>query len=259
VKAYRVLVADDEAPARSKIVRLLSRDERFELVGEANDGRVALEKITSLRPDLVVLDVQMPGLSGFEVLDAIGADACPEIIFSTAFDAFALKAFEAHALDYLLKPYDAGRFQAALDRAATQLDRSAAHAGVMRSLLGGLAEGGALTRVVIRCGDAWLPIELARVSHVRAEGKHLRIQTIDGPHLVRQPLRTLEARLDPRHFVRIHRGDIVNVDHVARLEPGSHGDGIVVMKDGSALVLSRTHRFEFLRRWGADAGTYRSP
>jgi two-component system LytT family response regulator len=248
----RVLVVDDEAPARSKVVRLLAKDPRFELAGEAKDGREAVEKIASLGPDLMILDIQMPGLTGLDVVKSVGPDACPHVIFSTAYDAFALQAFDLCAIDYLLKPYDAARFARALDRAAKQLERGAPDADALRALLVSLRQGSAPTdRVLVKMGESLVPIELEKVSHVRAEGKHVRIQTEGGPHLVRESLKNLEARLDPARFVRIHRGDLVNIDLVARLEPSAHGDGIVVMKDGSALVLSRTHRDDFLRRWGS--------
>jgi two-component system LytT family response regulator len=251
----RVLVVDDEPPARSKIVRLLANDARFELAGEAKDGRDAVEKVAALAPDLMILDIQMPGLTGFEVVEAIGADACPRIIFSTAYDAFALKAFDLHAIDYLLKPYDAARFAKALDHAALQLTRGAHDAHTLRALLAGLHEASAAPdRLLVKTGESLVPIALDGVSHIRAEGKYVRIHTAVGQEVVREPLKSIEQRLDPKRFVRIHRGDLVNLDFVARLEPSAHGDGIVVMKDGSALVLSRNHRDEFLKRWGGASG-----
>ncbi len=262
MKPHRVLVVDDEAPARSKVIRLLGRDPRFEVQGEARNGREGVQKIAADAPDLLILDVQMPGLTGFEVVTALEAAACPcpEIVFSTAYDTFAVKAFETHAVDYLLKPYDAARFQRALDRAAIRLEERRRDTKSLEALVASVGEKGGLGRLLIRVEDAWVPIPTADVSHVRADGKFVQIKTASGFHMARLPLRTLEARLDPRRFARIHRGDLVNLDHIARLEGGSHGDGIVVMKDGSALVLSRTHRAEFLRRWGGvDSPDARGP
>jgi two-component system LytT family response regulator len=252
---FRVLVVDDEDPARAKVKRLLADDARFELVGEASDGTEALARIESLRPDLVVLDVQMPGLTGFEVLEALGPEACPAVVFSTAYDAFALKAFEAHALDYLLKPYDAGRFGKALDKAHALLVGGRTEAGRTQALLAGVARARPerpLERLVVKVGEGWVPLRLEHVWRLSSEDKYVRLHTDQGEHLVRQTLRTLEERLDPARFVRVHRGDIVNLEAVARLEPWTHGDGILVLKNGATVVLSRTYRDAFLRQWGLE-------
>lgn len=251
---FRVLVVDDEAPARAKVKRLLADDARFVLAGEATDGTEALARVESLAPDLVVLDVQMPGLTGFEVLEALGAESCPAVIFSTAHDAFALRAFEAHALDYLLKPYDAERFARALDKAHAQLVGGRARAERLQALLDGVAArpGRPLERLVVRVGEAWVPLRLDAVWRLSSEDKYVRLHTDQGEHLVRQSLKALEERLDPERFVRVHRGDIVSLDAVARLEPWTHGDGILVLKNGATVVLSRTWREAFLQRWGME-------
>jgi two-component system LytT family response regulator len=194
----------------------------------------------------------MPGLTGFEVVEALGTDDCPRIVFSTAFDKYAVKAFDAHAIDYLLKPYDGARFQQALDRAAEQLGRGAPQATELHALLSGLPRDAARAeRLLVKVDEAWVPLDLASVSHLSAEGKHVRVHTTEGPRLVRQSLKALGARLDAARFVRVHRGEVVNLAFVARLEPWTHGDGMLIMKDGSAVVLSRTFRDDFLRRWGA--------
>lgn len=255
MKRFGVLVVDDEAPARAKVKRLLADDARFVLAGEAADGTEALERLGALRPDLVVLDVQMPGLTGFEVLEALGPEEAPAVIFSTAYDAFALKAFEAHAVDYLLKPYDAGRFGKALDKAHALLIGGQKDAERLQALLEDPARAGPtrpLERLVVKVGEAWVPLRLDSVWRLSAEDKYVRLHTDGGEHLVRQSLRALEARLDPARFVRVHRGDIVNLDAVARLEPWTHGDGILVLKNGATVVLSRTWREAFLTRWGLE-------
>ena len=234
----RVLIVDDEAPARSKLVRLLAADPRFTVVGEAADGLAAVAMIEELAPALVILDVQMPGLTGFEVLDAIGPDACPQIIFSTAFDQYAIAAFDAAAIDYLLKPYDAARFQRALDRAA---DRPA-----LTRLTGALRP---IERLLVKRAGVLEPVRLADVRRITAEDKHVRLHTAGGEHVVRQTLRALEARLDPARFVRVHRSEIVALDAVAKLEPWTHGDALLVLVDGSTVVLSRTYRDAFLAKW----------
>lgn len=253
--ALRVLVVDDEAPARAKVKRLLADDARFECVGEAEDGTEALARIESLRPDLVVLDVQMPGLTGFEVLEALGPEACPAVIFSTAYDRFALQAFESHAVDYLLKPYDGARFRKALDKAHALRVGGQPEAERMRALLDGVARARPerpLERLVVKVGEAWVPLRLDRVWRLSSEDKYVRLHTDQGEHLVRQTLRALEERLDPARFVRVHRGDLVNLEAVSRLEPWTHGDGILVLKDGTTVVLSRTYREAFLRQWGLE-------
>lgn len=253
MSAHGALVVDDEAPARAKVKRLLADDARFQVVGEAADGTEALARIEALRPELLILDIQMPGLTGFEVLEALEPDAWPVVIFSTAYDQFALQAFDAHAVDYLLKPYDAERFRRALAKAHAQLVGARADATRRAALLAGMAQARGperpLERLVVKVGEAWAPLRLDQVLRLSAEDKHVRLHARDGEHLVRQSLRSLEQRLEPARFVRVHRSEIVNVDAVVRLEPWTHGDGILVLADGSTVVLSRTYRQAFLARW----------
>jgi len=255
-KRYSVLVVDDEAPARAKLKRLLADDARFTLVGEAANGEEAVARIESLGPDLLLLDVQMPGLTGFEVLETLGAERCPQVIFSTAYDQFALKAFDAHAVDYLLKPYDAERFRKALDKAWAQLEAGRAEPPQVQALLSGLEQSGAperpLERLLVKVGEAWIALKVERVSRFSAEDKYVRVFSDQGQHLVRQTLKSLEARLDPRRFVRVHRSELIQLEAVVRLEPWSHGDGLLVLADGSSVVLSRTFRDAFLGRWGVE-------
>jgi len=247
----RALVVDDEAPARSKLVRLLRDDGRFELAGEAADGIAAVAQIEALRPDLVLLDIQMPGLTGFEVLHAVGAAACPKVIFSTAHDRFALEAFDAHAIDYLLKPYDADRLRVALDKAAAQLRAGGGEVALLEALLarhpGG--HGRYLERLVVKRDDGWIPVPLDRVRRLSAEGKQVRVFEVGGQHLIRDSLADLEARLDPARFARVHRGDIVSLGAVVRVDALFHGDAVVELDDGSSVVVSRTHRDAFFTRW----------
>lgn len=245
--AYRVLIVDDEAPARTKLRRLLGGDARFELAGEAADGAEAVAQVERLRPDLLILDIQMPGLTGFDVIEALGADRCPKVVFSTAFDRYAIAAFEAAAIDYLLKPYAAARFRQALDRAHAQLAGGRGDAEGLR----GLVAGRPLERLLVRSGDAWLPLRLDRVTRLRAEDKYVRVYGEAGEHLVRQSLTVLASRVDPVRFVRVHRSEIVALDAVVRMEPWTHGDALLVLADGNSVVLSRNYREQFLERWGA--------
>ncbi len=244
---WRVVVADDEAPARTKMRRLLSADPRWLVIAEAKDGLQAAAAVEAHRPDLLCLDIQMPGLTGFEVLQQLGETA-PLVLFATAFDQYALQAFEAHAVDYLLKPFDGRRLSRALDRCAALL---AAGKGdpAQRALQSELSSRGPLRRLMVRKGDALMALPLEQVSRLRAEGKIVFVHGPEGPLPLRQTLTGLEVQLDPSQFVRIHRGDVVNIAFVERLEPYGHGDGLVVLKDGSALVLSRTFRERFLEVW----------
>ncbi|MET0285465.1 MAG: response regulator [Polyangiales bacterium] len=233
-----VLVVDDERPAREKVVRLLGSDPRFALAGEARNGREALEAILRLRPELVVLDIEMPGLNGFELLEALAGGAQPSVLFSTAFDSHALRAFEAHAVDYLLKPYDAARFQRALDKVYVQ------RLGIRRE------QGEQLTLKTV--DDGWVQLRQDDVVRISAANKHVCVFTRDARFLLRQPLRELADTLDAR-FVRVHRGEIVNVRHVLRVEPLDHGDALLVMQSGGDVMLTRTYRKPFMERLSARA------
>ncbi len=244
----RVLVADDEAPARSKIRRLLANDTRFTMAGEAADGHAAVAQVHALHPDILILDIQMPGLTGFEVLAAL-EPPLPQVVFSTAFDRFALDAFEASAVDYLLKPYDSARFARALDRAHAL--HGAGKGGELKALLARVAKA-PLERLLVKDDDRWIPVPIRLVRRFSADGKQVTVHTENGVHSVRTSLVELERRLDSRRFMRVHRGEIVALDAVAHLEPWDHGDGLLVLKDGSKVVLSRTYRAAFVARWGLE-------
>ncbi|HJV91609.1 MAG TPA: LytTR family DNA-binding domain-containing protein [Holophagaceae bacterium] len=243
----RVLVADDEGPARAKLRRFLDADPRVELVGEAQDGLRAVALVRELKPDLLVLDIQMPGLTGFEVLEALG-EPRPLVVFSTAFDRFALEAFDAAAADYLLKPYDGPRFQRALDRALALRE---GQGGPVRALLQRVAQA-PLERLLVEGERGLEALPLRVILRLEADGKVVRVHTERGVFELRKALKDLESRLPAHRFCRVHRSAVVALEAVARLEPWDHGDGLLVLKDGSHCVLSRTHRSEFLSRWGVS-------
>jgi two-component system LytT family response regulator len=248
----RVLVVDDEAPARAKLRRLLSGQPGLQLAGEAASGTQALAQIAALAPDAVFLDVQMPGGNGFDVLEALPEEGRPLLVFSTAYDTFALRAFEAAAVDYLLKPYDEARFGLAaarlLQRFAERTSLRAETSDPADDLLEAVRRE-PLERLLVRDGEAWLAVRLDTVVRLESQDKHVRVHSTAGVHLVRQSLRALEARLDPRHFLRIHRSDLVRIGAVTRLEPWTHGDSILTLADGATVILSRTYREAFLERW----------
>jgi two-component system LytT family response regulator len=208
-------------------------------VGEAADGLRALDLIEELTPDLVFLDIQMPGLDGFEMLDAVAGEREFIVVFSTAHDEHALRAFDAHALDYLLKPFDGDRFQQALEKA-------------LRVLAGGgprTRPSGAGARLVVRSDRGWVAVDPGSVVRASADDKRAILYTTGGEIRVRQGMSALSLKLDAERFVRVHRSEVVRLDAVVRYEPSAHGDGILILTDGSAVVLSRTRREEFLRRF----------
>jgi len=242
----RVLIADDEAPARRLLRSCLARHD-VEVIGEAENGLEAVDAIRSLEPQLVLLDVQMPGLTGFEVIEAIGADAMPAVIFATAYDEFALQAFDVHAVDYLLKPFSRERFDVAFSRARTRLEDGEDEAGKLATLLASLPQTVShLERIVVRHGDRLFFLTTKDVVHLTAEGNYVRLHTADGSHLVRGTLADLETRLDPKRFARIHRSGIVNIEEIKEVQSHFHGDYIIVLRSGETLRLSRRYQERLL-------------
>lgn len=241
----RVVIIDDEPPARKKLRRLISDDGRATLVGEAADGLSAVSLIESERPDLAFLDIQMPELDGFEVLEEIEGPL-PRIVFVTAYDEFALRAFEIAAVDYLLKPVERGRFTLALDRA---IESGGAHDVANGGVHGGaeavrrhVSAERSLSRFLVRRSNRMLLVPVESVEWLEAARNYVRLHTGGETHLVRAALAGLEQRLDPNLFVRIHRSAIVNLDAVDRFEPASHGDWIVYLRSGETVRLSRRYR-----------------
>ncbi len=241
-ETFRAVVVDDEPLARQRLRKLLRADPEIEMVSECADGPEAIVAITEHAPDLVFLDVQMPEIDGFDVLRAIRPSRMPLVVFVTAHDRYALKAFDVHALDYLLKPFDRARFKAALERAKQRLrgDRRAEAGRQTLALLEALRSGAIhLDRLVIRTGGRVILLRVEEIDWIAAETKYVRIHAGKDSHLLRQAIGALEPRLDPRRFVRIHRSTIVNLDRVKVLEPWFHGDYQVVLRDGTRLTLSR--------------------
>ena len=248
----RVLVVDDEPVARAGIVSLLARDAEVEVAGECGDGRTAAELIPTLKPDLVLLDVQMPEMDGFEVIAAVGVDRMPPVVFITAWDQFAVRAFEVHALDYLLKPFDDERFLAAMERV-----KRVARAGNMgelaerlAALVQGPTAGGWLTRIVVRkaSGAVFVPIE--EVDWIEAADYCARIHARGKVHVIRETMQRLEEKLDPARFFRVHRSGIVNLDRVREMQPTPQGDHVLVLTDGSRVRLSRARKAALEERLG---------
>ena len=240
----RTLIVDDEPVARRRIRRLLKTEEDISVVGESGDGRAAIEAIRTLQPDLVFLDVQMPEADGFAVLRAVG-DVMPAVVFVTAFDQYALGAFEVHALDYLLKPFNRNRFVDAVARAREHLARARGRAADPKvlELIDDLQTAKRhLTRFVVREAGRLLLVDAAQVDWIEAADNYAVLHAGAATHLVRETMVGLATELDPERFVRIHRSTIVQIDRVRELQPAFHGDFIVLLRDGTRLNMSRGYR-----------------
>lgn len=264
----RVLVVDDEEHNRLHVQDRLRATPDIEVVGTAADGVEAVEAIRALAPDLVFLDVQMPGMSGLEVVAAVGAEAMPATIFATAFDRYAVAAFDAAAVDYLVKPYDDDRFARALDRARAVLATRATarlhthllallHQGTLPTGVpaatagpsgGGASPGGYLERVAVESGGRVRPIPVGEIEYITADGMYAELHVGGRQYVIRESMQALEVRLDPARFMRVHRSAIMRLDLVEHLRRLLGGDGELELRDGTRLRVSRTRR-EALERW----------
>lgn len=238
------LIIDDEPLAREKIRRLLRSENDIEIIGEAMSGAEAVELIESRKPDLVFLDIQMPEMNGFEVLQTIENKKMPAVIFVTAYDKYAIKAFEIHALDYLLKPFDSERLQSALNRVREYLQ--ARHHGTLDekllSLLSDLkAEKDFPERLVLKTAGRVFFIKTTDIDWIEAAGNYVKLHTGKDAHLLRETMNKTEAKLNPEKFLRIHRSSLVNIDRIKELNPLFNGDYAVIMQDKTELSLSRNY------------------
>ena len=242
----RTLLVDDEAPARSRLRHLLKDQSEFTVVGEAGNGRLAVEALRTGSAELVFLDVQMPGLTGLEVCAEVGAEAMPAVVFVTAYDRFALQAFEVHALDYLLKPIDRERFQKTLALLRARLrgpDRLEHPNQQLLSLLGELKRSrSGVERLAIKVDGRVLFVRTSEIDWLEAEGNYVKLHVGGAGHLFRETLSALEADLAPEQFLRISRSVIVNLDAVKELQPLFYGDYTVLLRGGGQLTLSRNYR-----------------
>ena len=254
VESIRVLVVDDEAPARQRVIDLLSRDSQVGAVHEAADGQAAVESILDFRPDLVLLDVQMPELDGLAVVEAIGPTEMPLTVFITAYDQHALRAFEANALDYLLKPFSDERFEGMMARVKTRLDeRSLREFGQRVMKMVSTAPSSAdrrWDRLVVKAGGTTRFVRVVDIDWIEAAGVYVNLHVGGKELLYRAALNELAERLDPRRFVRVHRSAIVNIESILQLEPISHGEFDAVLRNGARTRVSRTYRAQLEKRLG---------
>jgi two-component system LytT family response regulator len=253
MKRIRALIADDEPLARERIAGLLQSEPDIEVVGECPDGTKTVAAIQQLSPDLVFLDVQMPGATGFDVVQAVRPDRMPIVVFVTAYDKYALKAFDVHALDYLLKPFDRDRFQKALQRAREQVERQQT-GDLGRRLLALVHDlkptNQRLDRLVIKSGGRVFFLRTDEIDWIEAAGNYVRLHLGGDSHLFRETMTALEGRLDPQRFFRIHRSRIVNIERVQELQPWFNGEYAVLLRNGTKLTLSRGYREKLQERLG---------
>jgi two-component system, LytTR family, response regulator len=247
----RALVIDDEPLARAHIRSLLAADPEVDIVAECGNGRDAVRAVRELEPDLVFLDIQMPELDGFEVVQAIGVDRMPVVVFVTAFDEYALRAFQVHALDYLLKPVDRGRFHEALARAKAQVARGGTGgargvneqlAALVRQLDARREKAQVAERLAIKVGGKILFLRVDDIDWVEAVDNHARLHVGRQAHLVRDTLTRLETRLPAGRFLRVHRSTIVNVSRIVEVQPWFQGDYVLILADGTRVTTGRSYR-----------------
>ena len=239
----RTLIVDDEVLSRKKIRAFLQEHPEFQVVGECGDGEQALAQIRTHKPDLIFLDVQIPGRNGFEVLEGLEDSCAPAIIFVTAFDKYAVRAFEVRALDYLLKPFNKTRFAEALnrfhERRLSGSDRKEELKAVLQEIQ---RESRDSERIVVKSGSRSIFLRKGAIEWVEAQGDYVKLHSGKESHLLRETMNALSDRLDPGRFVRIHRSRIVNLDYIREIRPLWGGDCAVLMRDGTELTMSRTYR-----------------
>ena len=241
----RALIVDDEPLAREGLRMHLEQEQDIAVIGESGDGEDAVRAIMELEPDLVFLDIQMPGLDGFGVIEQVGIERMPAVVFVTAYDEFALQAFEAHALDYLLKPFDEERFRRALERARRQLRgraRRNLEERLLRLLDARTTRSEFVERLVVRAGGRILILRVDDIDWIEAAANYVRLHVAGKSYLMRETMVGIESRLDPARFVRVHRSTIVRIDRIKELEPLFQGDYLIVLHDGSRLTSSRGYR-----------------
>lgn len=244
----RTLIVDDEAAARDRVRALLGREADVEIIGECETGAEALTALRTQKVDLLFLDIQMPEMDGFDVLRRLGREM-PVVIFVTAFDHYAVKAFEVHALDYLLKPFNRERFHQAVRRAKEQIEskRRGELDERLASLISSIApDKKYLERLVVKSVGRVFFLKTSEIDWIEASGNYLKLHVGRDSHMIRETMNSIEAKLDPSQFMRIHRSTIVNIDRIKELHPMFSGDYSAILRDGTELALSRNYRERFL-------------
>lgn len=241
----KVLIVDDEPLARERIRSFLEHEKDIEICAECADGLEAAKAIVRFSPGLIFLDIQMPELDGFGLIQTIGIENMPFIIFVTAFDEYAIQAFEAQALDYLLKPFDRERFQKALDRARTFIQKDRVedlNDRIKKMLFSTAPQEEYLKRIVVKNPGKIYFVPVEEILWIEAAGNYLDVHTGEKTHCIRETMRNMESQLDPQSFLRIHRSTIVNVNQIKEMKPYLQNDFVVILSNGDQLVMSRTYR-----------------
>jgi two-component system LytT family response regulator len=243
--AIRTIIADDEKLARAKLRILLQSEAGVNVVAECSDSEQTVQAVNCYKPDLLLLDVQMPGPDGFHVLQAIPPDQMPMVVFTTAYDQYALQAFEAHALDYLLKPFDQERLHRTIERVQTEFVKTGDRE-ITRRILDYLAKGqiesAADKRLIIKAGGRVVFLDVDEIEWIDADANYVKLNAGKNTYVLRQSIGNLSQRLNPNQFVRIHRSTIVNVEKIKELQPCNSGEYIVVLRNGKQLSCSRGYR-----------------
>ncbi|MBI3111207.1 MAG: response regulator [Ignavibacteriales bacterium] len=245
MQRIKTLVVDDEPLAREGISTLLQGAGDFQVIGHCANGEEAIEAIETKKPDVVFLDVQMPEIDGFQVLESLDPKRMPTVIFVTAYDQYALRAFDIHAVDYLLKPVDMERFEQALERTRKRLESKQTNGTDkhLKSLLEELkSRDRKLERLVVKTGGKIFFLRTEEIDWIEAAGDYVKIHINTTEHIIRERITELESKLDPSRFLRIHRSTIVNIDRIKEMQPMFYGDYVVILRNGTQLNLSRTYR-----------------
>lgn len=250
----KVLIVDDEPLARALIAELLKKFPEFQIIGECSDGKEANEVLKNQSPDLIFLDVQMPGTSGLEFLEELKETPLPAIVFVTAYDQYAIRAFDFHAVDYLLKPFSQARFETALLRAKERIQNQSLIHNTTGQQISSLLENyrhkaAPLKRLFVKDKDKIVLLDPEKINWIEADDKYIRLYTPEKKYFIRQTLNAIEAELDPQIFARIHRSFVVNLTYVAELSPMFNGEYALILNDGTKLTLSRNYRDRFFDKF----------
>lgn len=239
--SLRALIVDDEPLARRRLIRLLKDEPEIEIVGECDDGPSAVNAAKRLAPDVMFLDVQMPGMDGFDVIETLGPTRCPAVVFVTAYDEYALKAFDVHAVDYLLKPFDRKRLRQALTRARALALNEGDFSRRVAAAIGDIRASRPEQRFAVRSRGRIYFVRAEEIDWIEAAGHYLTLHVGRDEHMIRDTISNMTSRLEPDCFARVHRSIIVNVDRIKELLPSFHGEYSIVLRDGTRLQSSRNH------------------
>jgi two-component system LytT family response regulator len=246
-KSVKTIIIEDEEPARILVINYLKSHPQIEITGEFSDGFNAVKAINEMKPDLIFLDIQLPKLTGFEILELI--EHKPVIVFTTAYDQFAIKAFEMNAVDYLLKPFSADRFNVAVDKAIDKLSKKLNEESKLKSIVKSIeTQDTIIDRIVVKTGSKLKVIPIDTINYIEAQDDYVMIYTSEGKHLKEKTMKYYESHLNPKDFIRIHRSYIVNMNQIARLEQFSKDNYIVILKDNTTKLKVSSSGYKSLKK-----------